>query len=174
VALIVASYFVLRSKFVAQGALSRIAVFDRPSGPVWSLFYAVQTIFAPTVDLVYEPRSKAIWLSEERLFAAVAAVVLLVVLLRRYWPAVRREVLFWAGWFVLVALPTANIMVQETSFAERYVLLSHLGVVGLLGVLAKRLWEDPAQRTRITVFSSALLAALAAINIHRGTYYRDK
>ena len=59
-------------------------------------------------------------------FAAVA------VWTARQWPRVRTALLFWLGWIVLSLAPTANVLVQEAPFAERYGLLALAAVSGLL------------------------------------------
>src|SRR5262249_33977458 len=50
----------------------RLAVLEAPEGPLLSLLYALQTIFAPFGELVYEPRAE-VWFSPPRLAIALAA-----------------------------------------------------------------------------------------------------
>ena len=56
------------------------------------------------------------------LLAATAGGVLTLAALRAS-SGGGRIVTFWLGWFVLAQLPTANLLVQESTFDERYVLV---------------------------------------------------
>lgn len=150
----------------------RLAVIDDPDGPVLSVLYAVQTALTPFVDLVYEPPTD-VWLAKWKL-AAVAAVLAGASLgCYIYWPEVRRRVLFWSAWFLLSLLPTANVFVQEARFAERYVFLALVGVVGVGVTLIGALWHRIALRQVALVGGFTALAASALVSFGRGKFYRD-
>ena len=172
VAAVVIVYFVLRSYFVAQGASITLAVTRHPEGPLLSLLYTLQTIFAPAVQLVYEPR-KTYWLVLWRQAVWVVAVLLLARAILTQWKALRDPLTFFAAWTLVALLPTANFFMQETQYAERYVLLPYVGVVGLTAVLAARIARHGAARHPIYGVGVLLVCLAAGISVFRGTYYRD-
>lgn len=149
----------------------RIAIFDEPAGPLFSLLYAIQMVWAPFVDLVYEP-PVSVWLSGWGLFCGGTVTVLLVSCVLRS-PAARKVGFFWLGWVLMSLLPTANVLQQEAPFAERYLLLALPGVAGLLGTCASTRWDRPAFRQATIGGLSALLVVCGAISFHRGSFYRD-
>ena len=100
------------------------------SGPALSLLYAVESVFAPTLALVYEP-TVSIWLSPLRLAFGVFAGAAIVFMVHRDWAGLKRQAWFWLGWFVLTLLPTANLLRQEARFDERYVFLAAFAVFAI-------------------------------------------
>ena len=172
VGLILLAYLLLRWLLFHGSGQHRLAVLDRPEGPLLSFLYALQVTFTPFVQLVYEP-SVGAWISEWR-----AIVCLLVVggtwfLTKHYWPGARKLVRFWLGWFVLALLPTANLLGQEASFAERYVLLSLVAVVGLAVMLASLQWEGFSARRVLAGCALLLLGVCGWISWQRGQYFSD-
>ncbi|MEO7649721.1 MAG: tetratricopeptide repeat protein, partial [Bryobacteraceae bacterium] len=133
-------------------------------GPVMAYLYALQTIFAPTVALVYEP-TVTIWLSPVLMGIAVACLAAIVFLVRQQAPAPRSTVWFWLGWFLLVQLPTANLLRQEAHYDERYVFLASLGVIAI----AARITRLPGA----SIAAVALIAVYASISFHRASYFQD-
>lgn len=94
-----------------------------------SFVFLLQMTCWPAAGLLYEP-SVGTWLST---FALSATVILLVVILARLGRIrVPRIAWFWPAWTVLFYLPTSNIILQETIFAERYLYLPLVGIVGFL------------------------------------------
>jgi len=134
VALVLVGYLVVRWSLFGGGSEHELTVLDRPLGPLLSLLYALQSIFFPFVQLVYEPRFE-IWLSAWR---SILSAVVLAAIGFGIWRATTdacRSSVFWLAWFLIGALPTANIFLQQTEFAERYVFFSSLGAIGTLAVL---------------------------------------
>ena len=128
-AAIAAGYAALRS--VALSGATPLAWGGWIGGPLASLAYGLQSAFAPSVRLAYEP-PVSVWLSWPRLLlSAVAAAALGAWFLRAHRGG-RRDLAFWSGWFVVAQLPSANLARQETAFDERYVALALLGPVALL------------------------------------------
>jgi tetratricopeptide (TPR) repeat protein len=118
--------------------------------------YAIQTCLLPFADPVYEPVRFSDWISPVRL--AIASAVLLagaVTALRRgfNW----RVLGFWAGLFFLGMLPTANILVQDAPYCERYVLLPLVALVGLACGIASR-----GRRPRLAAAAGLVLLLVAA------------
>ncbi|MHC4067030.1 MAG: tetratricopeptide repeat protein, partial [Planctomycetota bacterium] len=172
VAVIVPAYILIRLYLFAGSGLSSVAVFDRPWGPLFSGLYALQTTFVPFAELVYEPKL-AVWISGWRQVVALVPVFLLAVGAWRHWPAVRRSVLFWLGWFVLALLPTANLVDQEARFAERYGFLALLGVIGIGGVVASAGWSRLTVRRWTAGLGLVLVVACAATSLRRNVYFAD-
>ncbi len=165
-------YFLIRWLLFGGGMEHRLAVLGSPSGPLMSLLYALQMMFVPFVELVYEPPSE-IWMSTWRQLVWLVIVVLLAVAAYRHWSAVCVVVFFWLGWIFLALVPTANLLVQEARFAERYGFLAFAGVIGIVGRLASAAWDRPASRRWITGVGLSFLVACAVISFHRGTYFQN-
>ena len=175
VVLTTVGYFVVRAQVFggATGGRSKaleLALFDEPTRPVLSFFYSLQTIFAPTADLYYEPHLVA-WWSPWRALVTVCAVVGLGFLVARWGKPCKRALLFWAGWGFVTLLPSANIVAQETHFAERYVVLPFLGVVGLAASLAGELWKRREFRTWVAGVVCLSLVAMGLLSQHRGRFF---
>jgi len=170
--LVIAAYLAVRLLLFGGKAEHQLAVFQRPFGPLLTLLYTIQTIFAPPVQLVYEPRPQ-IWFSGLRLLAGSAATVLVGIAARRHWPKVKKQVLFWLGLALLSLAPTANFLVQETSFAERYCLLALLAAVAIAAALGSLDWQKPLTRRLIIAIGIISVVGSAAISLHRCRYFAD-
>ncbi|MGH0032487.1 MAG: tetratricopeptide repeat protein [Myxococcota bacterium] len=169
-----AIYFVVRTQLFGS-ALYHVAVFDRPLQPLLTLVYTLQTAFVPFVALVYEPRLAA-WWSWPRFAVTLAAVAALLFGAWRTTPARRRQLLFFAGWWGVALLPTANLLQQESPFAERYGFLSLAALVAIVALFVSDAWDawrGPARRGLAAVCVAAL-AALAWISFARGPGFADE
>lgn len=172
-AALLAAYFALRSfVFAGEGRLA-LAFVEEPAGPPLSLLYALQVLVAPTAPLVYEP-VVAVWLSGWRLAAALIACVALLAALARRDAATRARALFWTGWLVIGLAPTANLLLQEARFDERYVLLASLGFVALLLTALEPLWQRRgAARAALACALALAIAGAATISAQRARYFAD-
>ncbi|MBI1785584.1 tetratricopeptide repeat protein [Candidatus Sumerlaeota bacterium] len=140
-------------------------------GPVLSAIFGLQAIIAPPVQLVYEP-PLGLWLSLPRLAAVCAVIALLGALAVKLHPS-WRLLLFWAGWFVIVMLPTSNLLKQEAAYDERYIFLSSLAfyaAAAMLGTAARG--RARTQKWMKAVFGAAILIS-AGISLHRATYFKN-
>jgi tetratricopeptide (TPR) repeat protein len=167
---VVAGYLALRAAILpaVPGGALLAGVAQRPSGPLESLAYAIQVVFAPSLDEVYEP-DFATWLVPARLGLGLALAGALLVAAARLPARDRAPALFWIAWFGIWMVPTANWARQETFFAERFVWLSLLGPAALAATFAAR-----AARTRTLLAAGALLlVVLAGFTLHRARFYRD-
>ena len=146
--------------------------FGEITGPLFSLGYAFQTIFLPSVELVYEP-TLAIWLSWPRLIVSCLAVAGLLVLALRLEPRRRPVLLFWSGWFLVTLAPTANIIQQEARYDERYLFLASLALIAVAAAVVSQ--GDRSGRAGGTVAAVGLLLVGAAgfISFHRSAYFHD-
>jgi tetratricopeptide (TPR) repeat protein len=150
------------------------AVLEKPTGPLLSFGYAFQTTLAPSTPLVYEPTIE-IWPSAFRLALSGLAIVALIAATVRMRSSLGRIGLFWCGWFLICLLPTANLIEQEASFAERYVFLATLGAIGLAGaVLSVPLDWNRWWRRGIVGAILLLSVAAAGVSWHRGQYFQDE
>jgi tetratricopeptide (TPR) repeat protein len=143
-----------------------------PLGPVWSFAYALQILFAPTVDLIYEPDLE-VWRSIPRLCVAVVALASIAAAALRILPNARPVLQFWLGWFVLVQLPTANLLFQEAPFDERYVFLASLAPWAVLAMLASSAWERPSVRRAVSCAGLLLIALAGSVSVGRASFFAD-
>jgi Tfp pilus assembly protein PilF len=155
-----------------SGSEFQLALINEPMGPLYSMAFAVQSIFAPFSALHYEPAIED-WFSWPRLLVASTGVLILLVSLVRSKSGDRRVAAFWLIWFVLVFLPTANILKQETEFDERYVLLSLLSVMAIAAMLASRVSAEVFWQQRVRWISVCLLTICVCLTVYRGGFYRD-
>jgi len=155
---VLAAYFAIRHWLFGGGEYQA----GSPKGFALSYLYAVQTLFVPFVELRYEP-GVAQWLSPARAVPALLAAAAVAVML---WRKRDPRALFWAGWFAVLLLPTANVIRQEAAFDERYVFPASLGLFAMLAVAAPpRPW---------TFAAAALLAAAAGgISFARSSSFAD-
>jgi len=170
--IILASYLAIRWVLFRGTNEHRLAIVERPFGPLLSVLYALQVTFFPFFDLVYEPPAE-IWLSEWRLVGCLLVVFVAGLLSYRFWPVVRARILFWLGWCVLALLPTSNLLEQEARFAERYVFLALVGIAGIAATLASSLWNDRRGRQTVLGFGSSAMLTLAVFSFHRGPTFQD-
>ena len=148
-----------------------LKLFDQPILMVLSVFYGLQTVFAPFVPLLYEPLPDA-WLSGRRLLWALAIAGLFGWLVFRAHAAQQRVAAFWLAWIILVSLPTANLLKQETVFDERYLLLALVGTMGLAGTLVSASWHLPAVRWS-TALIAGILWSFGSISQQRAQYFAN-
>ena len=165
-------YGFIRWRLFAGGGEHHVAVFDRPTGPLWSLAYALQTTLIPFVELVYEPPVE-IWFSWWRMGISLVVLLVLAAWTWQCNATIRTPALFWLGWIGLSLLPTANLLVQEAPFAERFLFLGLVGVVGIVAALASWAWSQGTPRTWFVRIAALLLLVCAAMSFSRHTYFRD-
>lgn len=149
-----------------------LAVLDDPAGPLRSLLFGVQVALAPFAQLHYEPEF-AVWFSPSRLTIAVAILAALGVLVRSAGAPPARALLFWAGWFVIAQIPTANLLRQEAPFDERYAFLALLAFPAVAATSATALWSRPRARAASIAIGAAIAALLAFVTLGRSAAFRD-
>lgn len=169
-ALLLCAYFALRAWIFSGEGKLELALGDDPWGPLLSAGYALQTVFAPTRELVYEPIVD-VWLSPGRLAAALGTTAAAAGVLTVRGPRAQRQALFWLAWIALGLLPTANLLIQEARFDERYVLFASLGVIALVLNALEPLWERRATRAAVGVLLLASLAVAGAVSFTRARYF---
>lgn len=149
-----------------------LAVLDDPAGPLRSLLFGVQVALAPFAQLHYEPEL-AVWFSPARVAIAAAVLAALALLARRAGAPPARVALFWAGWFVVAQLPTANLLRQEAPFDERYAFLALLAFPAVAAASATALWSRSRSRSMAVAIGAMIAVALAAVTLGRGAAFRD-
>lgn len=172
---VVGGYGLVRAWLFGGGGEHALAVFEKPWGPPFSYLYALLSVFAPPVELVYEPEV-SVWTSAAsgfgwRLLGSFLAVCALGFLSWRAWETLRKAVLFSVGWFLLSLAPTANFLEQEARFDERYALVALAGAVGAFVAI----FSHYAGKLRLGVFAvaGAVLLACASVSVGRGRFFRD-
>jgi tetratricopeptide (TPR) repeat protein len=163
-------YLVARWVLFGGAGEHRIVLFENPSGPLWSVLYALQVVFAPFVELHYQPR-RVVWFDPLRLVAVAALVSLLAAALRWRWAQVGVRARFWIGWFLIAMAPTANILAQEVRYDERWVFVSLLGVIGVLAALASAEWSSTTARRLSLGLGLPAVLACAAITVQRAATF---
>jgi tetratricopeptide (TPR) repeat protein len=171
VAAVVVAYFAVRAA-VLEGASLTPALFSHPGGPLQSFAFALQTAVMPRAELFYEPAWPE-WLSVPRLAAAAAVAALLTAGAVRHRSLVGRPALFWGGWVAITLLPAANLVLQETRFDERYLLLPWMGVAALVATLVSAGWERRAARVAVVAGGLLWIAILGTISHDRARFFRD-
>jgi Flp pilus assembly protein TadD len=170
-AVVLAAYLAIRAALFGGSEL-RIALLDDPIGPLRSLGFALQSSFAPRLDLAYEPEL-AVWHSAPRLAFALAVMLVLAGAVWREGAALRRRAAFWAAWLLLSLLPTANVLHQEAPFDERYVFLAWLALPSVAALIASAHWSAPRVRGAATALGLVAVAACAWASAGRGASFRD-
>lgn len=165
-------YLGVRLVLFGGGAEHKLAVIDQPILPLLTAMYATQVTFLPFVPLTYEP-TPFVWFSWWRQALSWSLVLAIGVALARSWSDLRAAALFWLAWIFFVNLPTANLLIQEACFDERYELLSLVGVVGLIGGLLSRVWDRGIVRILATSIAAIAIIAAASISYGRTESFRD-
>jgi tetratricopeptide (TPR) repeat protein len=166
-----AAYFAIRSRLFHWGEFILRAA-DRPSEVGLSYLYSLQTVFAPYRELRYEPPVE-VWLSPFRLAMALSVATLLAVAAVRQRRARGRQFVFWAGWFVVMQLATANILSQEAAFDERYVFAAMYGVFAAAALAVQPFLNQRFPRAAVTAAALALLGGYASAGPARGLVFSD-
>lgn len=141
-------------------------------GPASALAYALQTWLAPHARVLYEP-PLAVWLSGPRLAWALALFGALLVGVLRLPARDRAPAVFWLLWIPAGMGVTLRILPQEAPYAERFLLLSSLGLVALVATVAARARGRLGGRT-LAAAAVAVLVLFAAQSVWRGRDYRDR
>lgn len=155
---IFAIYFAIRHALFGSGEydpgqFARVAM---------SYLYALQTLFFPYFELRYEPDVPQ-WFSWTRAPLALAAALMMAFLL---WRRKNPRDLFFAGWFAILLLPTANLIKQEAMFDERYVWPASLAMFAMAASVA------PVRRWTAGVAGLAFVL-FAAIGFSRSAAFAD-
>ncbi len=171
-AVIAVVYVIIRQQ-IFGGSEWLLAVDKNPWGPVLAYLYALQTLFVPFIPLVYEPPPE-IWLVPPwRAGVAVLAAAALVAAVCRFRKNIGGITLFWIAWFLLIQLPTANILEQEARFDERYVFLAGLAVPALAAA-AVSAWSGAVRHRRALLAAGCgLIAICSAITLSRAAAFHD-
>lgn len=144
-----------------------------PWRPLLSYVYAMQSMIAPFVQLAYEPPPE-VWLVPP--WRAVVAAIVAVALALAAWRvrgSVGRITLFWLAWYVIIQLPTANILEQEAHFDERYVFLAGLAVPALAASVFGAYPAIRRHRHALLAAACGITAVCAAITLGRCASFRD-
>jgi len=165
-------YLGVRFVLFRGGAEHKLAIIDQPILPLLTAMYATQVTFLPFVPLTYEP-TPFVWFSWWRQALSWSLVLAIGIALARSWSDVRNAALFWLAWIFFVNLPTANLLIQEACFDERYELLSLVGVVGLMGGLLSRVWDRGIVRLLSISIAAIAIIVAASVSYGRAESFRD-
>lgn len=174
VGVVLLAYFGIRWSLFGGSGEHELVVGAQPLTPLLSIGYALQTIVAPVAGLIYEPEDPAgnVTFFTARVILAVCAVGVLGVLAWRT-PATRGLLAFWSGWSLLVVLPTANLVRQQTPFAERYGFLAVMAFVATLVAVFEQRWEQRAWKRCGIGLAMALAVTWSSMGWTRGGSYRN-
>ena len=168
-AVVVALYAAARTAAVPDALSPGIALFSAPEGPLLSALYDVQTTFAPFADVLYEPRLEVWWSWPRLAIALISAGALALAAVR----ADARRAVWLLALVGLSIAPTANVLVQEPGFAERWGFAALAGWLGLLALVTPRVLDLLRGQAQRVAASALLIAALAAVSFARSAAYRD-
>jgi Flp pilus assembly protein TadD len=166
---LVLAYFTVRSAVLPPGVLT-LAVLEDPLAPALSFAFGLQAALAPFASLHYEPEVAG-WLSPTRLGVAAALLSGIVALSRVAQAPPLRIWSFWIGWFVVMQIPTANLLRQEARFDERYAFVALLAFPAVIAAAISAL-PSPRRGAAIAGFAAAT-ALLAVVTIGRSATFRD-
>ncbi|MEO2014106.1 MAG: hypothetical protein ABGZ53_07010 [Fuerstiella sp.] len=152
-----------------SGTEYRFRMTENPIEVFRSIRFAIQTVFAPYVELMYEP-TVAAWVSTWRFIVGCVAVSLLISAVYRLRPTHTRSSLFWGGWVLLCIAPTANIIEQQAPYSERYVLLAVFAAIGLTAEVLSAV-KSRSARLFLTMVAGILLVISGGITVGRGQYF---
>ncbi len=155
-----------------SGAEYRFSVTENPFEVLLSLRFAVQTVFAPYTELMYEPTVGA-WISTWRFIVGSVAVSLLISSVYHLRPTHTRPSLFWCGWILLCIAPTANVIEQQAPYSERYVLLAVFAAIGLTAEVLSAV-QTKSTRLCLTTVAGILLVISGGITVGRGQYFASQ
>jgi hypothetical protein len=162
VALVVIGWFALRAEVLAHAEPVRLAAMRAPARVPLSFLHTLHALLAPSPTLSYEPAYTLSRATPGALLAVALAVALGRV---TRGPAAA----FGAGWALLAVLPTANLVTQETHFADRYALLAAPGLAAVIAAWMAPAWTDPTHAQRRTAGAAAVvILALIAHAPRRG------
>ncbi|MFO0624270.1 MAG: BTAD domain-containing putative transcriptional regulator [Polyangiales bacterium] len=165
VALGVLGWFALRAGVLAHAEPVRFAALRVPARVPLAFLHTLHALLAPSPTLTYEP--------EYTLARAVPGAALAVVLAAGLARVTRGPAAaFGAGWALLAVLPTANLLTQETHFADRYALLAAPGLAAVVAAWAAPAWTDAGLAARRHAGLAAVVI-LAVITHARAGVFRD-
>tara|TARA_Y100000588_G_scaffold271323_1_gene287039 strand:+ start:852 stop:3362 length:2511 start_codon:yes stop_codon:yes gene_type:complete len=170
VVIITTGYLVIRSEVLSSADTTQLVLFERPMGLLISWMYLAQTLFAPFLELHYEPRF-AIWFSPWRLMVWPLCIIALVIGTFRIWLRTWRAVIFWLSLSFFGAVLTSNILDQEAFFAERYGFLTLVGVLGIASTIVSTWWSNKRWKCFTVITMLATIVFFGVISYHRGQYY---
>jgi len=169
-ALVALAYLAVRARVLAEAPGMELAIFEDPLGPVRSIGFALTSIFAPTPGLAYEAPVE-VWASAPRVAVAALLSTVFALLVWRSRRATRPVPVLCAALFVIALLPTSNLLVQETPFAERWLCLAAFPVVAALVATAS---AASGKAARVwTVGVSCLVLVAGALSLRRGFDHVD-
>lgn len=158
-----AAWLALRAAVIVPAPGPRFAAFDAPGRVALSFVYALQTLLAPSPSMIYEPEFTP-GAGALRTLLALALAAGLGSFARALPDGRARAARVGLGWALLAVLPTANLVPQETHFAERYALLAVPGLALAAASVWTPRWRDA---------TALALAALCAITLSRRASFRD-
>lgn len=170
--LLIVGYLLLRW-LLFSGTEVKLMLAEQPLGPFYSLLYSLQTSFVPFVELVYEPPFD-VWFDPLRIIIAILLTGMLVYFVRRKSDELGRTACFWGAWFMLLILPTSNILEQECAFSERYVFLAMLAPLALSAAIVSQYWDHFLVKKLCVIVGLMIGVCLACISGIRGIYFENE
>jgi tetratricopeptide (TPR) repeat protein len=171
-------YFALRAHAFGDGSES---IWKPPRYawlPLATPLFALRAIFAPSFELAYEPRPE-LWLGTARTWISSVlgiAIAGIAIAVARRDARLHSRLVFLSVLVAATLLPSANLVHQETEFAERFVFLPWAGFVGALGVVGEGLRAGAGfvrARASLAFALIAACAACAAISVRHAELFRD-
>lgn len=170
--LLTVGYLLLRW-LLFSGTEVKLMLAEQPLGPFFSLLYSLQTSFVPFVELVYEPPVD-VWFDPMRITVALLLTGILIYFVFRKSDVLARTACFWGAWFLLLILPTSNILEQECFYSERYVFLAMLAPLALFASIVSQYWNRFLVRKLFVITGLLAGVCLACISGIRGFYFENE
>jgi tetratricopeptide (TPR) repeat protein len=156
-----------------QGNEYGVSIFRHPFLTLSNPFYTIQTIIAPSKNFIYEPMTIKTWFSMPHMILTLSVVFVLVIRAIKNWRYVKMTTLFWIGWLLIINFPTANIVLQEVKFAERYLFLAIISIIAITMSLTLTFWKKSGSRRIMIISCSIVIVIFTSITLYRYKYYKN-
>ncbi len=157
-------YFWLRRQAVPGGTITEPDL----SGPLMAFIYLFQTILLPEPQLFYEP-APAVWFTA---FSVLPAGLLIFAFYRiGCLSKDKSQLKFWLLWLLIMFMPTANLIEQQTPFDERHNLIILPVFTFLAAFFAENIFRRHKKAAIAGIF--LLTAILGGISHYRAQFFRD-
>ncbi len=158
-------YLLIRTFILSSSNITSVSL--QPAKPVMAFLYLFQTVLLPDFELVYEP-PEAVWMSPRTIFALAVSIF---GLLRIHRTQGKAAIWPWLTWIVIMFLPTANLLPQQTAYDERHNLIT---LPGFAGILAAVTTSPQIRRRRPLIFLlCAGMLLLGTISYHRAHFFAN-
>jgi tetratricopeptide (TPR) repeat protein len=140
----------------------------QPSKPFMAFLYLLQTVILPEPELVYEP-AELVWVSLSTVFALLIFIFALFRCRNSIGTPAAKT---WATWIFIMFLPTSNLLLQQTAYDERHILIALPGFAGLFLAVSGNFLSSRPKVSLALILTMALM--LGIISQNRAQYFGNE